>query len=60
VLAHDAGDLVAAGVDSAPAQLEPGLAHAVDAPVAASRGFDLDQQRQVVYLAANGFRDLRA
>jgi hypothetical protein len=47
VLAHHAGDLVATDVDSAPAQLEPGLAGAVDAPVAAARGLDLAEQLAV-------------
>ncbi len=41
VLAHHAGDPVAADVDVAAAQLLPGLAGAVDAPVALAGGLDL-------------------
>src|SRR5215218_4466994 len=39
--AHQAADPVAADLDPAPAQLLPGLAHPVDAPVAAPGGVDL-------------------
>jgi hypothetical protein len=49
---HHAGDLVSADIDAAPAQLEPGLAGAVDAAIAGSRGLDLDQELAVGKLAA--------
>jgi hypothetical protein len=45
---HHAGDLVATDVDAAPAQLEPGLASAVDASVARAGGLDLSKQHAVM------------
>jgi hypothetical protein len=52
VLAHDPGDLVASGLDPAPAQLEPGLAGAVDTAVAGAGRFDLSEQLAVAKRAA--------
>src|SRR5439155_11703316 len=52
LLAHHAGDLVAADVDATPAQLLPGLARAVSAPIAAAGSLDLRQQLQVALLTA--------
>jgi hypothetical protein len=52
---HDAGDLVAASLDAAPAQLEPGLASAVHLPVTRAGGFDLHQQLTVAQLAGGRF-----
>src|SRR5204862_7889608 len=52
VRSHHAGDLVAADVETAPAQLLPGLAGAVGLPVAAAGGLDLGQQLTVGELAA--------
>jgi hypothetical protein len=46
-LAHDARDLVATSLDAAPAQLEPGLARAVDPPVAAAGGLDRGEELTV-------------
>src|SRR5438034_1239751 len=52
VLAHHAGDLVAADLDLAPAQFFPGLAGAVNAAAAAAGRLDLREQRTVGELAA--------
>src|SRR6267142_2507750 len=52
VLAHHARDVVATSLDAAPAQLLPGLAGAVGAPVAAAGDLDLGQQLKVGELAA--------
>ncbi len=50
MLAHDAGDLIAAGLAAPPAQLLPGLAGAVRAPLDPG-SLDLAQQLTVSQLA---------
>jgi hypothetical protein len=42
VLTHHAGDLIAADVDAAPAELLPGLAGPVHAAAARASGLDLE------------------